>query len=80
MKLAKTYWPSGDAVNVFDFTTTEKNPWIEIVGIVQDVRHDLNTITDFCHTRRIPGMVAWWQGHGRSCQYVVGSSTAGLGN
>jgi putative ABC transport system permease protein len=43
--LAKTYWPSGDAVGKrFRFYgPLEKNPWIEIVGIVQDVRHDLNT-------------------------------------
>jgi putative ABC transport system permease protein len=43
--LANKHWPNGDAIGKrFRFYgPLEKNPWIEVVGIVQDVRHDLNT-------------------------------------
>jgi len=42
--MARTHWVYGDALGKrFRFYgPLEKNPWIEIVGIVQDVRHDLN--------------------------------------
>jgi putative ABC transport system permease protein len=43
--LAKKHWPNGEAIGKrFRFYgPLDKNPWIEVVGIVQDVRHDLNT-------------------------------------
>jgi putative ABC transport system permease protein len=43
--LAKKHWPNADAIGKrFRFYgPLDKNPWIEVVGIVQDVRHDLNT-------------------------------------
>jgi predicted permease len=43
--MAQKYWSNGDALGKrFRFYgPLERNPWIEIVGIVQDVRHDLNT-------------------------------------
>ena len=43
--LAKKHWPNNDAIGKrFRFYgPLERNPWIEIVGIAQDVRHDLNT-------------------------------------
>ena len=42
--MARKYWANGDAVGKrFRFLgAPEKRPWIEIVGIVQDVKHDLN--------------------------------------
>jgi len=42
--MARKYWANGDAVGKrFRFLgALEKRPWIEIVGIVQDVKHDLN--------------------------------------
>lgn len=41
--LANRFWPNGDAIGKrMRFTgPLEKNPWIEVVGIVQDVKHDL---------------------------------------
>ncbi|HKY27853.1 MAG TPA: ABC transporter permease, partial [Pyrinomonadaceae bacterium] len=41
--LANRFWPSGDAIGKrMRFSgPLEKNPWIEVVGIVQDVKHDL---------------------------------------
>jgi putative ABC transport system permease protein len=42
--MARKHWPNGDALGKrFRFYgPLEKSPWIEIVGIVQDVRHELN--------------------------------------
>ena len=42
--MARKYWTNGDAVGKrFRFMgAPEKRPWIEIVGIVQDVKHELN--------------------------------------
>ncbi|HXT64696.1 MAG TPA: ABC transporter permease [Pyrinomonadaceae bacterium] len=42
--LARKYWPAGDALGKrirFD-APLERAPWMEIVGIVQDVKHELN--------------------------------------
>jgi predicted permease len=43
--LAKKHWPNGDAIGkrIRFYGPLDRNPWIEIVGIAQDVRHDLNT-------------------------------------
>jgi putative ABC transport system permease protein len=43
--MARKYWSNADAIGRrFRFYgPVERNPWIEIVGIVKDVRHDLNT-------------------------------------
>jgi len=43
--MAQTYWPNGDAIGKrFRFYgRLDKSPWMEIVGIINDVRHDLNT-------------------------------------
>ena len=43
--MARKYWPNADAVGKrFRFYgPIDKNPWMEIVGIAQDVKHDLNT-------------------------------------
>ena len=43
--MARTYWANGDALGKrFRFYgPLDKSPWIEIVGIINDVRHDLNT-------------------------------------
>ncbi len=42
--MARKHWANGDAIGKrFRFLgAPEKDPWIEIVGIVQDVKHDLN--------------------------------------
>ena len=42
--LAKKHWPNGDALGkrIRFYGPIEKAPWMEVVGIVQDVRHDLN--------------------------------------
>ncbi len=42
--LARRYWPNGDALGKrMRFTgPLDKNPWVEVVGIVQDVKHELN--------------------------------------
>ena len=42
--LARRYWPNGDALGKrmrFE-GPVDKNPWREVVGIVQDVKHELN--------------------------------------
>jgi putative ABC transport system permease protein len=42
--LARRYWPEGDAVGKrmrFE-GPLEKAPWMEVIGIVQDVKHELN--------------------------------------
>ncbi len=44
--LAKKFFPNGDAIGKrFRFTgeISPTNPWREIVGVIADVRHDLNT-------------------------------------
>ncbi len=42
--LAKRFWPNADAIGKrMRFTgPLDKNPWMQVVGIVQDVKHDLN--------------------------------------
>jgi putative ABC transport system permease protein len=42
--LARTHWPNGDALGkrMRFYGPLDKAPWMEIVGIVQDVKHDLN--------------------------------------
>jgi putative ABC transport system permease protein len=42
--LAKKHWPNGDAVGkrIRFYGPPERAPWMEIVGVVQDVRHELN--------------------------------------
>jgi predicted permease len=42
--MARTYWANGDAIGKrFRFYgPLDKNPWIQIVGVINDVRHDLN--------------------------------------
>ncbi len=42
--LANRYWPNGDAIGKrMRFTgSLDQSPWIQVVGIVQDVKHDLN--------------------------------------
>jgi putative ABC transport system permease protein len=41
---AKTYWPSGDAIGkrMRFVGPVAENPWKEVVGIVTDVKHELN--------------------------------------
>jgi putative ABC transport system permease protein len=43
--LAQKHWPNGDALGkrIRFYGPLDKAPWMEVVGIVQDVRHDLNT-------------------------------------
>jgi len=43
--MARTYWANGDAIGKrFRFYgPLDKAPWMQIVGIINDVRHDLNT-------------------------------------
>jgi putative ABC transport system permease protein len=43
--MARTYWANGDAIGKrFRFYgPLDRSPWIQIVGIINDVRHDLNT-------------------------------------
>ena len=43
--LARKYWPSGDALGkrIRFYGPLERAPWMEIVGIVQDVKHELNS-------------------------------------
>jgi putative ABC transport system permease protein len=42
--LARKFWPNGDAVGkrIRFSGPLEKNPWMEIVGIVKDVKHELD--------------------------------------
>lgn len=42
--LARRFWPDGDAVGKrMRFTgPLDKSPWIQVVGIVKDVKHELN--------------------------------------
>ena len=42
--MANRYWPNGDAIGKrMRFTgPLDQNPWLQVIGIVQDVRHDLN--------------------------------------
>jgi putative ABC transport system permease protein len=43
--LAKRFWPAEDPIGKrIRFTgTPEQNPWMHIVGVIADVRHDLNS-------------------------------------
>jgi putative ABC transport system permease protein len=49
--MARRFWPNGDAVGKrLRFSgPPERNPWMEIVGIAQDVKHDLSlpVISDY---------------------------------
>ena len=42
--LARKYWPGGDALGkrIRFYGPLDKNPWMEIIGVVQDVKHELN--------------------------------------
>jgi putative ABC transport system permease protein len=42
--LARKHWPSGDAIGkrIRFYGPLERAPWMEIVGIVRDVKHELN--------------------------------------
>jgi len=42
--LARKHWPDGDAVGkrIKSYGPPDKAPWYEIVGVVQDVKHELN--------------------------------------
>jgi putative ABC transport system permease protein len=42
--MARKHWPNGDAVGkrMRFYGPLDKSPWIEIVGVSQDVRHELN--------------------------------------
>ena len=42
--LARKHWPNGDAVGkrIKSYGPPDKAPWYEIVGVVQDVKHELN--------------------------------------
>jgi putative ABC transport system permease protein len=42
--LARKYWPAGDALGkrIRFSGPLERAPWMEIVGIIQDVKHELN--------------------------------------
>jgi len=42
--LARRFWPNGDALGkrIRFYGPLERAPWMEIVGIVQDVKHELN--------------------------------------
>ncbi len=41
---ARKHWPNGDAVGkrIKSYGPLDKAPWIEVVGVVQDVKHELN--------------------------------------
>ena len=41
---ARKHWPNGDAVGkrIRFMGPLEKAPWIEVVGVIQDVKHELN--------------------------------------
>jgi putative ABC transport system permease protein len=42
--LARRYWPNGDAVGkrMRFYGPLDKAPWMEVIGIAQDVKHELN--------------------------------------
>ena len=42
---ARKHWPNGDALGkrIRFYGPLDKSPWIEVVGVVQDVKHELNT-------------------------------------
>lgn len=42
--LAKKHWPNGDALGkrIRFYGPPDKNPWMQVVGVIQDVKHDLN--------------------------------------
>ena len=42
--LARKHWPNGDAVGkrIKSYGPPDKAPWYEIVGVVQDIKHELN--------------------------------------
>jgi len=42
--LARRHWPNGDALGkrIRFYGPLDKAPWMEIVGVVQDVKHELN--------------------------------------
>ncbi len=42
--LAKKHWPNGDAIGkrIRFYGQPDKNPWMQVVGVIQDVKHDLN--------------------------------------
>ncbi len=42
--LAKKHWPNGDVLGkrIRFYGPLERSPWMEIVGVVQDVKHELN--------------------------------------
>ena len=42
--LARKHWPNGDAVGkrLRSYGPLDKAPWYEIVGVIQDVKHELN--------------------------------------
>lgn len=42
--LARKYWPNSDAIGRrLRYTgPLDKNPWLQVVGVVQDVKHELN--------------------------------------
>jgi putative ABC transport system permease protein len=41
---ARKHWPNGDAIGkrIKSYGPLDKAPWMEIVGVVQDVKHELN--------------------------------------
>jgi putative ABC transport system permease protein len=42
--LARKHWPNGDAIGkrIKSYGPPDKAPWYEIVGVIQDVKHELN--------------------------------------
>jgi putative ABC transport system permease protein len=45
--MARKHWPNGDAIGkrIRFYGPAEQNPWLEIVGVVNDVKHELNIPT-----------------------------------
>jgi predicted permease len=45
--MARKHWPNGDAIGkrIRFYGPVEQRPWIEIVGVVNDVKHELNIPT-----------------------------------
>jgi putative ABC transport system permease protein len=41
---ARKHWPNGDAIGkrIRSYGPLDKAPWMEIVGVIQDVKHELN--------------------------------------